>query len=192
MDERKILNFFRQAAVILRDFLPPSASVIGPLVYALAVWGLKQQASYREKIDSLKVWLLPEILVHKPDDFILNFFASNEALKQAYQDEIAASDLKTLHQHFAVLYPLLGLQDPFLEALFWPEIECGNFKEIVAQYKPKVEKALQEIKAAEAREDFWPALGRIFSGLVELGWQALSEGEVRSWLKQWLKDQGIQ
>jgi len=189
MDEKKIQAFFQQTAGILQDFLPPGASVVGPLVYALAVWGLKQQASYREKISGLKVWLWPEILVNKPDDFILNFFISDEALKQAYQEEIASRDLKTLRQHFAVLYPLLGLQDPFLEALFWPEIDSGNFKKIVADYQPRVEKAFKEIKAAEDRSDFWPALGRIFSGLVELGWQTLTESEVRSWLKQWLKNQ---
>jgi len=192
MDEQKILSFFKKATDILKDFLPPGAAALAPLVYALSVWGLKKQASYRDKVDGLKVWLLPEILVNKPAEFVLNFFTAEEALKEAYKDEIARKDLIKLQQDFAVLYPLLGLQDPFLEALFWPEIEAGEFKKIVAEFKPRVEKALQEIKAAEDRTDFWPALGRIFSGLVELGWQALSESEVRSWLKQWLKNQRTQ
>ncbi|MGB9837159.1 MAG: hypothetical protein ACPLRX_10515 [Candidatus Saccharicenans sp.] len=189
MDEKKLQSFFRQATDLLKEFLPPGATVVAPFLYTLAVWGLKKQTSYREQITGLQVWLLPEAPVNKPDEFILNFFKSEEKLKQAYRDEIAAGNLTKLRQDFAILYPLLGLQDPFLEGLFWPEIESGKFKEIVAGYRPKVEKAWQEIKAAKDSSGFWSAVGKISTGFLELGWQELSEPEVRGWIRRWLKSQ---
>lgn len=185
MDEKKIQTFFKQAADILKDFLPGGAAVSGPLLYAVAVWALGKQISCREKIAGLKVWLLPEILVNKPDDFIINFFKTDERLRQAYREELSSQDLKTLRREFTILYPVLGLQEPFLEALFLPEIESADFRKITADFGPRVEKALKEIKIAESRPEFWRALEKIFCGLAELGWQALTESEVREYLKHW-------
>ncbi len=187
MDEKKTRTFFKQAADILRDFLPGSAAVLGPLLYSVAVWAVEKKNSCRERIEELRVWLLPEILVNKPDDFVLNFFQTDERLMQAYADELSAANLKKLRQDFAILYPILGLQDPFLEALFWPEIESADFRKITAEYRPRVERALKEIKTAEGQPEFWTALEEISRGLLELGWQVLSEAEVRKWLRHWLK-----
>lgn len=186
MEEKKLASFLQQAAKVLSDFLPLNSLAFFPLLYSTLVWALNQAAQVKAKILELEVWLEPDILMNKPEEFILSFFTSNPALKNTYAEELSRRDLKSLRRAFRVLYPLLGLEDPFLQKLFSRELDQGNYRLIVDDFEARLNRALTEIKVAQQSPGFWENLEKMGKEFLNLGWSLLNEAEIRKQLRQML------
>jgi len=84
-----------------------------------------------------QLWLEPDAIKTKPDAFILNFFENHNGLQKAYTKEIQEKDFKVLRPAFNALYPVIGLEDPFLQALFKPELDSQNYRKIAGEFKKR-------------------------------------------------------
>ena len=184
MEEKKLLSFLRQAREILADFFPAGSVALLPLLLASLTWAVNHRSEIKNRLLGLKVWLEPETLRNKPAEFILDFFTASPELKAAWADEINTGDLKTLRSAFRALYPILGLQDPFLERLFSEELRNHDYRRVMAEFRPRLKRALEEIEAARVRKNFWKTLENLAEGFLSLGWSLLTEDEVREQLKK--------
>ncbi|MBC7350584.1 MAG: hypothetical protein H5U05_11530 [Candidatus Aminicenantes bacterium] len=184
MEEKKLLSFLRQSREILSDFFPAGSVALLPLLLASLTWAVNRRGEIKNRLLGLKVWLEPESLKNKPAEFVLDFFAASPELKAAWADEINTGDLKTLRPAFRALYPILGLQDPFLEGLFSEDLKNHDYRRVVAEFKPRLNRALEEIEAARVRKNFWQTLENLAEGFLSLGWSLLAEDKVREQLKE--------
>ncbi|MDI6849095.1 MAG: hypothetical protein QME69_04800 [Candidatus Saccharicenans sp.] len=187
MEENKLLTFLRQTKEILGDFFPAGSTALLPVIFSSLVWAATRRGEIKKKILETKVWLEPETLRSKPAEFILDFFKSGPELRAVYEQEIAAGDLRALRAAFRALYPVLGLQDPFLERLFSAELKNHDYRRLTTEFGPRLEAALSEIRAAGGRDYFWRTLENICHEFLKLGWALLSEDEVREQLKKALE-----
>lgn len=184
MEEKKLLSFLRQAREILSDFFPAGSATLLPLLFASLTWAVNRQSEIKKQLLGLKVWLEPETLRNKPAEFVLDFFTSSPELKTAWAAEISNRDFKSLRPAFRTLYPVLGLQDPFLERLFSEELKNHDYRRVVAEFEPRLKQALEEIEAASIRRNFWETMENLAGGFLSLGWDLLLEDEIRAQLKQ--------
>jgi len=58
----------------LSKIFPLKTYLYFPLLYASFIWAIKRVKEWKEEIFSWKVWLDPDRIEMKPDEFILNFF----------------------------------------------------------------------------------------------------------------------
>jgi len=164
---------------ILDKFLPLKSWLIFPVLYSACVWAVRRVFDYRERILAWQVWLDPDFVRTKPDGFILGFFARNDALNLAYADEIARGDLRVLRAAFPALYPVFGLEDAFLKALFKAEIEAADYRAIVVEFAARTARARDEIRPAAADPDFWKALQLIGMEAASLGLHLLRDEAIQ-------------
>ncbi|HNS06123.1 MAG TPA: hypothetical protein PKH53_08975 [Candidatus Saccharicenans sp.] len=186
MEEKKLQTFLKQAAEILKDFFPPDTSALIPLLYSTLIWTTKRKENLEEEVSGLRLWLEPEIVDNKPDEFILDFFEKRSDLREAFENEIKSSDMKSLRLAFRGLYPVVGLEEPFLQSLFSEELARGDYRLIADQFDRKLNQALDEIKAAEKKPELWAVLKKIGESFLSLSWAWLSDDELRDWLKLFL------
>lgn len=118
MDGKQLKTFLEQAVTVIKDFFPASSLAFIPLLYSTMVWAIKRKEDLKAEVSGLKLWLEPEMLDNKPDEFILNFFEKQPDLRQAFKTEVENRDLKSLRQYFRALYSILGIGEPFLQSLF--------------------------------------------------------------------------
>ena len=186
MEEKKLQTFLKQSAEILKDFFPPDTSALIPLLYSTLIWTTKRKENLEEEVSGLRLWLEPEIVDNKPDEFILDFFEKRSDLREAFKNEIKSSDMKSLRLAFRGLYPVVGLEEPFLQSLFSEELARGDYRLIADQFDRKLNQALDEIKAAEKKPELWAVLKKIGESFLSLSWAWLSDDELRDWLKLFL------
>ncbi len=186
MEEKKLQTFLKQSAEILKDFFPPDTSALIPLLYSTLIWTTKRKENLEEEVSGLRLWLEPEIVDNKPDEFILDFFEKRSDLREAFENEIKSSDMKSLRLAFRGLYPVVGLEEPFLQSLFSEELARGDYRLIADQFDRKLNQALDEIKAAEKKPELWAVLKKIGESFLSLSWAWLSDDELRDWLKLFL------
>ncbi|HOJ27061.1 MAG TPA: hypothetical protein PLP94_07685 [Candidatus Saccharicenans sp.] len=183
MEEKKLQDFLKQSAEILQDFFPADALALIPLLYSTLIWAVKRKGNLEAEVSGLRLWLEPEVVDNKPDEFILDFFEKQQALQEAFKAEIKSRDMKSLRPAFRALYPVVGLEEPFLQSLFSEELAREDFRLIADQFDWKLKQALEEIKAAEKKPELWKALKKIGESFMSLGWAWLSDDELRAWLK---------
>lgn len=183
MEEKKLQAFLKQSAEILQDFFPADALALIPLLYSTLIWAVKRKGNLEAEVSGLRLWLEPEVVDNKPDEFILDFFEKQQALQEAFKAEIKSRDMKSLRPAFRALYPVVGLEEPFLQSLFSEELAREDFRLIADQFDWKLKQALEEIKAAEKKPELWKALKKIGENFMSLGWAWLSDDELRAWLK---------
>jgi len=183
VEEKKLQDFLKQSAEILQDFFPADTLALIPLLYSTLIWAVKRKENLEEEVSGLRLWLEPEIVDNKPDEFILDFFEKQQALQEAFKAEIKSRDMKSLRPAFRALYPVVGLEEPFLQSLFSEELAREDFRLIADQFDWKLKQALEEIKAAEKKPELWKALKKIGESFMSLGWAWLSDDELRAWLK---------
>ncbi len=164
---------------ILDPFLPLKSWLLFPVLYSACVWAVRRVFDYRERILAWEVWLDPEYVRTKPDDFILAFFRGNGALGREYADEIAREDLRVLRAAFPALYPVFGLEDAFLKALFKAEIDAADYRAIVVEFASRTAKARDDIRPAAADPEFWKALFLVAAEAAALGLHLLKDEEVQ-------------
>ena len=172
---------------ILEAFLPLKSWLLFPVLYSACVWAVRRVFDYRERILAWQVWLDPDFVRTKPDEFILAFFCGNEALGREYADEIAREDLRVLRAAFAALYPVCGLEDAFLKALFKAEIDAADYRAIVVEFASRTAKARDDIRPAAADPEFWKALFFVAAEAASLGLHLLKDEEVQDMIVALIK-----
>jgi len=165
---------------ILNEFLPLKSWLYFPVLYSACVWAVRRVFDYQERILAWQVWLDPEFVRTKPDEFVLHFFSGHESLSKAYADEIGRRDLRVLRAAFPALYPIFGLEDAFLTALFKAEIEAADYRAIVVEFASRTGKARDDIQPAAANPDFWKALQLIGMEAASLGLHLLKDEDVQN------------
>jgi hypothetical protein len=164
---------------LLSELLPLKSWLFFPILYAACVWAVRRVFDYRERILAWQVWLDPDFVRTKPDDFVLDFFHGNGALGREYADEIARRDLRVLRAAFPALYCVIGLEDAFLKALFKAEVEAADYRAIVVEFAARTAKARDDIRPAAADPAFWDALERVGREAASLGLHLLKDEEVQ-------------
>ncbi|MQY58428.1 MAG: hypothetical protein GH144_02295 [Clostridia bacterium] len=128
----------------------------------------------------------------KPDEYVLSFFKNHSSLNKIYETEIMSNDMKALREAFNRLYPILGLEDPFLFALFYEELESRDFRKIVEEFEEKVSRAGKDIEAFEGKSRFIEGLEAIAEEAASLSIELMSEDKVQkvvaNTIKKWTKE----
>ena len=189
MADNPVEKVIKNALKLLMTIYPQSTYLYFPLLSTALVWAVRRSKEWEESIFSWQVWPDPGYIKAKPDDFILEFFSSSPPLQNAYSEEIRNEDWKTLRAAFIRLYPILGLEDPFLSALFREEIEDKNFPKIVLEFDTRVEKAKKDIRAAKEDHRLLSVLRAFGEEMASLSTTLLVESEVQRSLQEILKDQ---
>jgi hypothetical protein len=187
MSRKDIEAALARGIKILEAFLPLKSWLLFPVLYSACVWAVRRVFDYRERILAWQVWLDPDFVRTKPDEFILAFFYGNEALGREYADEIARQDLRVLRAAFPALYPVFGLEDAFLKALFKAEIDAADYRAIVVEFASRTAKARDDIRSAAADPEFWKALFFVAAEAASLGLHLLKDEEVQEMIVALIK-----
>jgi hypothetical protein len=179
MSKKDIEAALARGVEILDAFLPLKSWLVFPVLYSACVWAVRRVFDYRERILAWQVWLDPDFVRTKPDDFVLDFFRGNDPLRREYAGEIDRGDLRVLRAAFPALYPVLGLEDAFLKALFKTEIDAADYRAIVVEFAARTAKARDDIRPAADDPDFWKALFLIAAEAAALGLHLLKDEEVQ-------------
>ncbi|MDH4258639.1 MAG: hypothetical protein OEY25_00785 [Candidatus Aminicenantes bacterium] len=171
----------------LSKIFPLQSYLYFPLLNASLFWAIKRTKEWKEKIFSWKVWLDPERVKLKPDDFILSFFSDNRALMRCFEPEIRKKDMASLRGSFARLYPILGLEDPFLSALFHEEMESGDYRKIVKEFDQKVIQAEKDISELKNQSKLIRGLKDFAGEMVSLSLELISQEKVQKVIAEIIK-----
>jgi len=180
MNKKGVESALGRGIEILDEFLPLKSWLYFPVLYAACVWAVRRVFDYRDRILAWQVWLDPEFVRTKPDEFVLHFFVGHEALSKAYSDELGRGDLRTLRAAFPALYPIFGLEDAFLKALFKSEIGAADHRAIVVEFAFRTSKARDDIQPAASNPDFWKALELVGMEAATLGLHLLKDEDVQN------------
>jgi len=180
MNKKGVESALGRGIEILDEFLPLKSWLYFPVLYAACVWAVRRVFDYRDRILAWQVWLDPEFVRTKPDEFVLHFFSGHEALSKAYSDELGRGDLRTLRAAFPALYPIFGLEDAFLKALFKSEIGAADYRAIVVEFAFRTSKARDDIQPAASNPDFWKALELVGMEAASLGLHLLKDEDVQN------------
>lgn len=179
MDKKSAEKALAKAVRALSDVLPLKSYLLFPVVYSVCVWAVRRVFDYRARILSWQAWLEPGAVATKPDDFILRFFRGHDGLAKAYESELEARTMRPLRRAFGRLYPVVGIEDPFLLGLFAKELEAGDFRKIVDEFAARGAKARADIAAASADDRFWRELETAGMEIASLGIHLFTDDEVR-------------
>jgi len=176
----------------LSKIFPLKSYLHFPLLSAALIWGIRRATAWKKEILSWKVYLDPERIEMKPDEYVLSFFKNHSPLNKIYETEIMSNDMKALRVAFNRLYPILGLEDPFLSALFYEEIESRDFRKIVEEFEEKASRAEKDIEAFEGKSRFLEGLETVAEEAASLGIELMSEDKVQevvaNTIKKWTKE----
>lgn len=187
MSKKGVEAALARGVEVLGRFFPLKSWLLFPVLYSACVWAVRRVFDYQDRILAWQVWLDPEFVRTKPDGFILDFFGGQPALGREYADEIARRDLRALRSAFPALYPVYGLEDAFLKALFKPEIDAADPRAIVVEFAARTAKAREDIRPAAADPDFWKALQLVGMEAASLGLHLLKDEEVQDLIVALLK-----
>jgi len=190
MSKKSVEAALVRGVEVLDEFLPLKTWLFFPILYSACVWAIRRVFDYRTRILSWQVWLDPEFVRIKPDEFVLHFFATHEALSREYADEIVRRDLRVLRAAFPALYPIFGLEDAFLKALFWAEAEAADYRAIVVEFASRTSRARDGIQPAASNPEFWKALELIGMEAASLGLHLLKDEDVQDMIIALVKDPG--
>lgn len=163
----------------LIKFFPKKTYLYFPLLSASLIWAVKRTRQWKESILSWQVWLDPDIISSKPDEFVMDFFKSSQSLNRTFKEEIEKGDIKTLRKAFISLYPLMGLEDPFLCGLFASELKAGNYRKIVDDFGPRVNRAKKDIEKIKENLDLLEGLKSMAEEALSLNLELLSQAKIR-------------
>ena len=187
MKEKSFEEALQDGIRFVAQFFPQSVYLVFPLLSAALVWAMKSSKAWEEKIFSWKIWLDPHWVKVKPDEFILRFFSHNPDLSLVYKEEIRERNMESLREAFQSLYPILGLEDPFLAGLFHEELEAQDYKKIVCQFEKRVDQALREIESIKGRAKFVEGLEAIAREMASLSSGLFTDRSVQKVLADKIK-----
>jgi hypothetical protein len=189
MDKKAVDNLVKRMVSVFAELFPEHTYLYFPLISAALIWIIRRPEAWKEQILSWEVWPDPEFVPTKPDEFILTFFENDPHLAHVYKNELTNKDLAALRDAFIRLYPVLGLEDPFLAALFAEELETKKYREIVLAFDERVDRARADIKALKDRPKFLEALKTLSEEFVDLNAALLSQTDVQKSLEKMVKTQ---
>jgi hypothetical protein len=189
MNQKTVDNLIKRVVSVLGQFFPQHTYLYFPLISAALVWAIRRPEEWKERILSWEVWPDPEFIPAKPDAFILAFFENDPDLTKTYKREIKKKDMEALREAFVRLYPILGLDDPFLSALFKEELEDKEIRKIVQGFDKRVDQARTDIAALKSRPRFLEALKTLTQEFASLSVALLSQSDVQKSLEKMVKDQ---
>lgn len=173
-----------QVIKLLDDLIPEKTHLYFPLVSAVFFWGINRVRDWKERIFEYEIWPVPAVIWEKPDEFILDFFRCRPKLAAEFKPELEAGDLTRLREYFDKLYPVIGLEDPFLNALFEDELESSNYRGLLAGYKDRTRSALEEIRVLQGNPGLLQAMENLYRHAASLGSEVLTEREVQKSIVQ--------
>ena len=164
----------------LTKVFPLKTYLYFPILNATLFWAIRKAQEWKEEIFSWKVWLDPDRIETKPDGFVLNFFENHTGLNRIYESEIRERDWASLREVFARLYPIFGLEDPFLTALFHEEIESEEYRKIVSGFEEKVSQAKMDIETFEGQPGLLKGLETFAEQMLSLNLDLISQDKVQT------------
>ena len=179
MDKKRAEHVLDNGVKVLAEFLPLKTYLYFPVLYSICVWAVRRIFDLKERVLAWQVWLEPGMVESKPDTFILNFFERNEGVREAFTSEVRAKDMAALRKAFAGLYPVCGLEDAFLLALFQEDLEDGNFRKIADEFTERAVRAIEDIKPAGSGQEFWRGMQSVGMDMARLGIHVMSDAQVR-------------
>ncbi|MEA2005236.1 MAG: hypothetical protein U9O50_03125 [Acidobacteriota bacterium] len=189
METSRLDKIIENGIKVLLEIFPDEKYLYFPLLYSAIIWAIKRPNEWKKQVFSWQVWANPDRLQTKPDAFILEFFKNDSSLAREYEHEIRGNDLKTLREAFLRLYPLVGLEDPFLSGLFFEELESKDFRKIVKTFDERVRKAKKDVSAPENQTYFIESLKTLDEEVLSLSTQMISQSKVRKAIARILKKQ---
>jgi hypothetical protein len=179
MDKKRAEHVLDNGVKILADIMPLHTYLYFPLLYSICVWAVRRIFDLRERVFAWQVWLDPGMVETKPEAFVLNFFQGHVGIREAYAAELAARDMTALNAAFKVLYPVCGLEDAFLLALFKEEIEAEDYRKIAAEFEERARRAIDDVKPASEIPEFWRGLQGFGMDMARIGIHVMSDAQVR-------------
>jgi len=179
MKDNPLEQFIKNGVLALEEALPKQKYLYFPLLYSMLFWMMRKPGEWKEKIFSWKIWTNPGRIRIKPDEFILFFFDLHKDLSFQYMEELEKKDLRTLRKAFRYLYPVVGLSDPFLTALFHEELKDHDYVRIVSEFPERVAKAAGEIESVNRRSRLVLGLAAILDNLASLSAYLLKQSPSR-------------
>ena len=176
----------------LSKIFPLKSYLHFPLLSAALFWGIRRATAWKKEILSWQVYLDPERIEMKPEEYVLSFFRKHPALNKIYEAEMRKKekkDLETLREAFNRLYPILGLEDPFLSALFYEELKSSDFKKIVKEFEEKASRAEKDIEAFEGKSRLLEGLETVAEEAASLSIELMSKDEVQEVVANTIKKQ---
>jgi hypothetical protein len=192
MSKKSVEAALARGVEVLDEFLPLKSWLFFPILYSACVWAVRRVFDYRTRILGWQVWIDPEFVRTKPDDFVLHFFATNELLGREYADEVARGDLRVLRAAFPALYGVFGLEDAFLKALFKAEVESADYRGLVVEFASRTAKARDDIRPAATDPEFWKALELIGMEAASLGLHLLKDEDVQDMIIALIKEPAVE
>jgi hypothetical protein len=179
MDKKRAEHILDQGVKVLAEFLPLKTYIYFPVLYSICVWAVRRIFDLKERVLAWQVWLEPGMVESKPDAFILNFFERTEGVREAFAEEVRVKDMAALRKAFAGLYPVCGLEDAFLLALFQEDLEAGDFRKIADEFGERTARAIEDIKPAGSGQEFWRGMQSVGMEIASLGIHVMSDVQVR-------------
>ena len=182
--EKQIEN----VASLLMEVFPKKTYLYFPLISAAINLAADRAQNWKERIFSYQVWPDPGIIEEKPDKYVFSFFKGHPGLKKFYTEQLKAGDKKKLRTAFAKLYPVIGLEDPFLYALFLRELEAGDYETIVKEFNSRVIQAREDIKSLKRKPRLMNGLEDLAAAVVSLGAGMLSDKDIQEMIAEIVKE----
>jgi hypothetical protein len=179
MDKKRAEHVLDSGVKILADIMPLKTYLYFPLLYSICVWAVRRIFDLRERVFAWQVWLDPGVIETKPETFVLNFFQGHLGIREAYAAELAAKDMTALNTAFKALYPVCGLEDAFLLALFKEELEADDYRKIAAEFEGRARLAIDDVKPASEVPEFWRGLQGVGMDMARIGIHVMSDAQVR-------------
>ena len=179
MTKKSLEKIVQEGVRFLARFFPKSQYLYFPLLSAALVWAIESSREWKERIFSWEIWLDPSFIKVKSDDFILNFFSQHSGLARVFAQEIKAKDMTALRKFFYSLYPVVGLEDPFLTGLFHEELVSQDYRAVVQQYDLRVAQAIVDIETADEKGRFMDGLEAIAREMASLGAEMITQASVQ-------------
>lgn len=189
MVKKSFEKIVQEGIRFLARFFPQSQYLYFPLLSAALVWAIKSSKEWREKIFSWEVWLDPSFVKIKSDEFIVDFFARHSGLAQDFAREIKKGDMTELRKYFYSLYPIVGLEDPFLSGLFRQELASQDYRAIASQYDERIAQAIVDIETIEEKDRFMEELEAFARQMASLGADMITQTAVQRALADIIKSE---
>jgi hypothetical protein len=179
MDKKRAEHVLDNGVKVLAEFLPMKTYLYFPVLYSICVWAVRRIFDLKERVLAWQVWLEPGMVESKPDAFIMNFFERTEGVREAFAEEVRGKDMAALRKAFAGLYPVCGLEDAFLLALFQEDLEAGELRKIADEFGKRAARAIEDIKPAGSGQEFWRGMQSVGMEIASLGIHVMSDAQVR-------------
>jgi hypothetical protein len=187
MPKTEFEKHVESAIAVLSEFFPLKSYLYFPLLSTVLKWAVERTHEWRQKILSWEVFLDAGYVQTKSDAFVLEFFEGNPDLQKTYQQEIHKQDIQTLRKAFSRLYPVLGLEDPFLSALFFDQLEVKDFKKIEKEFDQRVLQAKQDIGSLRDKSRLMKGLETFKEEMESFSHYAGSQPDVLRMLREIIK-----